>query len=44
MLSGLDLTTEAAVTKMMYALGKAKGNAEEAKRIITSVCVGEMSV
>ncbi len=43
-LSGYDLTSEAAITKMMYALGVKQGNAEAVKQLLkTSVC-GEMTV
>lgn len=43
-LSGYDLTTEAAITKMMYALGVSKGNTENAKSILQESIVGEMSI
>lgn len=41
--SGYDLTTEAAITKMMYALGKGKTR-EEVIFILTHDLVGEMTV
>ncbi len=43
-LSGFDLTTEAAVTKMMYALGKSAGNVEAAKEILQQSICGEVTV
>ena len=43
-LSGYDLTTEAAITKMMYAFGKAKGNAQVAREILMKNIVGEMTI
>lgn len=43
-LSGFDLTTEAAVTKVMYALGKSKGNAEVAQAILKQCICGEVTV
>lgn len=41
-INGYDLTTEAAVTKMMYALGKNKDK-EEIKKIIETPLSGEIS-
>ena len=38
-ISGKDLTTEAAVTKMMYVLGKAKGDMNQIKQLLTSCCI-----
>jgi L-asparaginase len=43
-LSGFDLTTEAAVTKTMYALGKSAGNMEAAKAILKRSVCGEVTV
>lgn len=43
-LSGYDLTTEAAITKMMYAFGKANGNNIIAREILTRNIVGEMTM
>lgn len=43
-LSGYDLTTEAAITKMMYAFGKANGNTETAREILISNICGEMTL
>ncbi|MDF3028015.1 MAG: L-asparaginase, type [Fluviicola sp.] len=43
-LSGFDLTTEAAVTKTMYALGKSAGNVELAKDILQKSVCGEVTV
>ncbi len=42
-LQGLDMTTEAAVTKLMWALGKTE-DSEEIKRIFTTNYVGEISL
>ncbi len=42
-IGGFDLTTEAAVTKMMYALGKGKG-AQEIREILSEDLNGEMSL
>lgn len=42
-IGGFDLTTEAAVTKMMYALGKGK-NRQEISEILSKDLNGEMSV
>lgn len=42
-LQGLDMTTEAAVTKLMWALGKTE-NAEEIKRIFATNYVGEINL
>lgn len=42
-LSGFDLTTEAAITKTMYVLGKSDGNIELAKEILSVSICGEMS-
>ena len=42
-LSGFDLTTEAAVTKTMYALGKSAGNAEAVKAILKQSVCGEVT-
>lgn len=42
-ISGKDITTEAAVTKLMYLLGTVKDN-EKVKEILGSSIVGEMSV
>lgn len=43
-LSGFDLTTEAAVTKTMYALGKSMGNTEAAKAILKQSICGEVTL
>ncbi len=43
-ISGKDLTSEAAITKMMYAVGVAEGNTEEVKRILQTNVAGEMTV
>lgn len=42
-LSGFDLTTEAAVTKVMYALGKSEGKTEVAKAILSQSVAGEVT-
>lgn len=41
-LQAFDMTTEAAVTKLMWALGKT-GSPEEIKRIFSTCCAGEIS-
>jgi len=43
-LSGHDLTSEAAITKMMYALGVQNGNTEAAKQLLKISVSGEMTV
>jgi L-asparaginase len=43
-LSGFDLTTEAAVTKTMYALGKSNGNRDQAVAILQKALCGEMTI
>lgn len=43
-ISGKDLTSEAAITKMMYAFGVANGNREELRRILHTNIAGEMTV
>ncbi len=43
-ISGFDLTTEAAMTKTMYALGKSAGNVEVAKEILQKSVCGEVSL
>lgn len=43
-LSGYDLTSEAAVTKMMYALGKSAGNVVLAKEILERSICGEVTL
>ncbi len=42
-LQGLDMTTEAAVTKLMWALGKTE-NPEEIKRIFATNYIGEINL
>lgn len=42
-ISGKDITTEAAVTKLMYLLGSVHGN-EKVKEMLENSIVGEMSV
>ena len=42
-LQGLDMTTEAAVTKLMWALGKTE-NPEEIKHIFATNYVGEINL
>ena len=43
-ISGNDLTSEAAITKMMYAIGISNGNTAETKKILHQNIVGEMTV
>jgi len=43
-ISGKDLTSEAAITKMMYAFGVSNGNREEVRRILHTNVAGEMTV
>ena len=43
-LSGYDLTSEAAITKMMYAIGISNGNQSETKRILQENIAGEMTL
>jgi L-asparaginase len=43
-ISGHDLTSEAAITKMMYAIGISYGNVEKTKEILKSDVCGEITL
>lgn len=43
-LSGYDLTTEAAITKLMYALGVENGDVNEVKKLLSTSICGEMTI